>query len=74
MATETLVANGLQPVDLLLYRRFRREVPGLVEATLDRNPGLAALGAYPPRGTQILVDAPAPPPAKPARKVIRLYE
>ncbi len=75
MTTETLVfPNGVTPLDLLLYRRYRREVPGLVEATLDRNPGLAALGVYPPRGTTILVDTPAPAPVKPARKVIRLYE
>ncbi len=75
MTTETLVfPNGVTPLDLLLYRRFRREVPGLVEATLDRNPGLAALGPYPPRGTTILVEAPRPAPATPTRRIIRLYE
>lgn len=69
--------NGNTPLDLLLFRTYRREVPGLVEATLRQNPGLAALGPYPPKGTRIRVTTPAPAPtasAAPAGKVIRLYD
>ncbi len=70
---ETLVVpNADTPLDLLLFVAFGREVAGLVEATLAANPGLAALGPFPPAGTRILVtpppaSAPMPPP------VVRLY-
>ena len=75
MALQTLVfPNGDTPLDLLLYARLRREVDGLVEATLAANPGLPALGPYPPAGTIIVVDVPAPSsPSSPA-PVVRLYE
>lgn len=36
---------------LLLWRRFRKPMPGLVEDTLTRNPGLADLGEVLPVGT-----------------------
>lgn len=52
--------NDQTPVDLLLFLAFKREVPGLVETVLADNPGLAAMGPYPPRGTKISVTAPAP--------------
>ena len=75
MATETLTVIGRpKPLDLVLFRRFRREVPGLVEATYAQNPGLADLGPLLPRGTKVLVTAPAPAPAKTTRKTIRMYD
>lgn len=76
MATETLTfPNDETPLDKLLWRRFKREVPGLVEEVLASNPGLAALGAFPPRGTKVVVTLPAPvtPGASATpRKLIRL--
>ncbi|GJD78028.1 tail protein X [Methylobacterium gregans] len=62
MAIETLqVERAPCPLDLLLFLRFRREVPGLLEDTLARNPGLAALGPVLPYGTAVVVAIPDPP-------------
>lgn len=47
-------------VDLLIWRRFRHEIPGLVEDTLRRNPGLAKIGVFLPVGMTIDVQTPAP--------------
>lgn len=74
MATETLtVTRGHCPLDLLLFLRFKREVPGLVERTLDRNPGLAALGIFLPIGTRVVVEIPAPPARTSNRPLITLW-
>lgn len=59
-------------LDLLLWRRYRREVKGLVEDTLARNPGLAALGAILPIGTVVQVQV--PPAASTAAAVTSLYD
>jgi phage tail protein X len=62
-------------LDLLLWRNFRREVPGLVEDTLRRNPGLARLGAMLPVGLTVQVAAPNPEPnGRPAQPVVTLYD
>ena len=75
MSTEILtVAGRPRPLDLLLFRRFGREVPGLVEATYAGNPGLADLGPELPTGTRVAVEVPAPPPAVVRRPVVRLFE
>ena len=75
MTTETLTVTGKpKPLDLLLFRRFKREIPGFVEATYALNPGLAALGPVLPLGTTVLVTLPGPPPAVALRKLIRLFE
>ncbi len=66
--------NDLTPLDLLLYRRYGAEIPGLVEATLAQNPGLAALGPLPPAGTVVNVTTPTPQVGAPAQKVIKLYD
>jgi phage tail protein X len=50
-------------VSLLVWRRFRRPMPGLVEQILDRNRGLADLGPILPVGT--VVDLPVPTPRAP---------
>jgi phage tail protein X len=74
MSTETLTfQNDFTPLDLLLYKRYRVEVAGLVEATLDLNPGLADLAAFPPRGTTIIVTTPTPASKKVVRKTVRLF-
>lgn len=49
-------------VSLIVWRRFKRPMPGLVEQTLDLNPGLADLGHYLPLGTQFLLPIPTPRP------------
>lgn len=76
MARETLTAGqeGMT-LDLLLFRRFGRDVEGLVEATLALNPGLADLGPILPLGTMVVVEPPAPAPrGRKARPVVSLYD
>lgn len=50
-------------LSLLVWRRFRRPMPGLVETILDRNAGLASLGPVLPVGTAF--DLPVPTPREP---------
>lgn len=72
---ETLtVAAAFTPLDLLLFRRFGQEVPGLLEDTLARNPHLAELGAFLPIGAKVLVAPPAPITRRAPTRAIRLYE
>lgn len=42
----------------LIWRRFKTTMPGLVERTLDLNPGLAALGEVLPLGTVVRLPVP----------------
>jgi phage tail protein X len=42
----------------IIWRRFKRQVPGLVERVLDVNPGLSALGPTLPVGTVIEIPIP----------------
>ena len=74
--TETLIVTAEQTsLDLLLWRRFRREVPGLVEDTLRRNPGLAAIGVFLPVGMAVTVQTPAPEPrGRAAVQLFSLYD
>lgn len=58
----TVEGDGLT-VSLLVWRRFRRPMPGLVEKILDRNPGLAGAGPILPPGT--VLDIPVPTPREP---------
>ena len=50
-------------LSLLVWRRFRRPMSGLVETILDRNSGLSELGAILPIGTAF--DLPIPTPREP---------
>lgn len=52
--TITISGDGIT-VSSLVWRRYRRPMPGLVEAVLDRNPGLAGLGALIPVGTRVVI-------------------
>ena len=70
---ETYVVEGEVMLDAIIWRRYRRPTPGLLERTLDVNPGLAALGPFIPRGTVILL------PIEPAQAtrvvpVIKLWD
>lgn len=47
-------------VSLIVWRRFKRPMPGLVEKTLTINPGLADLGSFLPVGTAFNLPVPAP--------------
>lgn len=51
-------------VSLIVWRRFKRPMPGLLEQILDLNPGLAAFGPWLPVGTTF--DMPVPTPREPA--------
>ena len=42
-------------VSRLVWRRHRAHMPGLVEAILAANPGLAAAGPFIPPGTRVSV-------------------
>lgn len=75
--SEILVTpNDHTPVDLLIFKRLKAEVPQLVEGTLasDGNRGLAGLGPFPPRGSKIVFDAPIPAARPAPRRVIRLFD
>jgi phage tail protein X len=73
---ETLTVIAEQTtLDLLLWRRYRREVPGLIEDTLRRNPGLAKIGLFLPVGMTIDVQTLAPEPrGRTAVQVVSLYD
>jgi phage tail protein X len=74
MATEELIVKDeWTPLDLLLFRRFRQEVPGLLEDTLNRNRGLAALGLFLPVGTKVVVRLPEPQETE-VQTVIKLWD
>lgn len=50
--TQTVTVEGdALTVSLIVWRRFKRPMPGLVETILDANPGLADLGPILPLGT-----------------------
>ena len=77
MTTQILtIPNNITPVDALLYRALRTEVPGLVEATLadPANRWLGAFGPFPPHGTKVSLTTTAPVSRAPTRAVIRLYD
>ena len=74
MSAETIikVAGVGVSVDLLIWRRYKRPMPGLLERVLDINPGLAAHGPILPVGTLLKLPNVKPPPV-PELAVIRLW-
>ena len=65
MMVEPVTVQGeFITVSLIVWRRFRRPLPGLVEQTYDMNPGLGELGAFLPVGATF--DMPVPTPREPA--------
>jgi len=65
MIVEPITIEGeFITVSLIVWRRFKRPMPGLVEKIHDINPGLADLGAHLPVGTSF--DMPVPMPREPA--------
>ena len=67
----TVEGDGLT-VSLLVWRRFHRAMPGLVEQVYAMNPGLAAYGVILPLGTSVLLPVPAPEPQHLQRVLIVL--
>jgi len=57
------VAGDFISVSLIVWRRFKRPMPGLVEQVFDMNPGLADLGHFLPVGT--VFNLPIPTPREP---------
>ena len=54
--TEKIIVRGDGiTLPVLIWRRFRKPMPGLVEKALDINPGLAAQGPFLAPGTTILL-------------------
>lgn len=45
------VEGDFVTIPLIVFRRYGRPIPGLVERIYAMNPGLADLGPYPPPGT-----------------------
>jgi phage tail protein X len=75
MAVETLtVTDPFTPLDLLLYRRFKRYIPDLLEQTLELNAGLASFGVYLPLGTRIIVEPPLPITKRSTRQLVSLFD
>ncbi|MDN2578955.1 tail protein X [Aquibium sp. ELW1220] len=57
--TQTVTVEGdALTVSLIVWRRFKRPMPALVEAFLDANPGLADLGPILPLGTVFQMPVP----------------
>ena len=57
--TVTVEGDGLT-VSMIVWRRFKRPMPGLVEAIYDLNPGLADLDQTLPLGTSFDMPIPIP--------------
>ena len=57
--TITVEGDGLT-VSTMVWRRFKRPMPGLVEAIYDLNQGLADLGQTLPVGTSFDMPIPIP--------------
>lgn len=57
--TVTVEGDGLT-VSVIVWRRFKRPMPALVEAIYDLNPGLADLGQTLPVGTSFDMPIPIP--------------
>lgn len=75
MATEAVrVETDQLTVDLLVWRRYRRPIPGLVEQVLALNPGLAQHGPYIPRGTTVVFPIIEQPDLSPTSEVIALWD
>jgi len=75
MAIEFLtVKNDLTTLDLLIWRRFKRDVPGLVEQTMDLNQNLADGPVYLPIWTVVKVPVPKAATAKATVRVVSLFD
>lgn len=61
MIVEPVTVEGdFITVSLVVWRRFKRPMPGLVEQVYDINPGLSELGEFLPVGTTLNLPVPMP--------------
>jgi len=75
MTTETLkVAGEGITLDQLVWRKFRRPIPGLVEQVLALNPGVAQLGPYLPVGTVVVLPILQEASQPVTREVVQLWD
>lgn len=75
MATVTIaVRSAYMTAERVVFRQLGRYVPGVLEATLDTNRGLAALGTHLPVGTSIAIAQPTTAQLAEAVEVIRLTD
>ena len=72
LETVTVRGDGIT-LSLLVWRRFRKPMPGLVEQILDLNQGLAALGPVLPIGTRVDIPIPIEVEAAPPAGRIQLW-
>jgi phage tail protein X len=70
--TIAVKAEGLT-VSRIVWRRFRRYMPGLVARVLDINPGLAGAGPILPYGTKFTMPI-EPPPQTIIRPVVNIWD
>lgn len=70
--TITVRGDGIT-LSLLVWRRFRQPMPGLVEQVYDLNPGLADLGPILPYETSVTMPIPADEAAAEPRARITLW-
>ncbi|QNM96383.1 tail protein X [Chitinimonas koreensis] len=65
-----VIARQGDSLDAVCYRHYGRSA-GVLEAVLEANPGLAALGLILPEGTAVELPEVAPPATQP---LIQLWE
>lgn len=70
---EIVVTSEGVSVDLVVWQRYRRPMPRLLEQTLDINPGLAGLGPILPIGTRFKLPIAKPPVAPNRYDVVHLW-
>lgn len=71
---ETVTIRGEAiTASLLVWRRFKAPMPGVVERLYDINPGLAELGPHLPINTVVRLPVPAPRP-DPLLTPLRLWD
>lgn len=70
LKTVEVTGDGVA-LDALLFEQLVRE--DMVPATLDANPGLAAIGPVLPPGTKVAIPVPTTPEAAPTAAIVTLW-
>lgn len=66
-----IIAKQGETVDLMVWRHYGRIWPGLVEAVLRDNPGIADIGPVLPTGTRLVMQDYQPPRRS---RMTRIYD
>ncbi len=81
--TATVAAEILEPITVeaegvtvasIVWQRFNRPMPGLVEAVLAANPGLSARGVFIPVGTVVVLPIPPQKQQEQVARPVRLWD